>query len=82
MSDLQALLVALHMLVLHRSDGGEVIVNGDQITSLRSPPGSLSKLTPSGHCLVGLTDGKFVAVLEDCSEVKRQLETLEDHNRQ
>ena len=74
---LSALLVALHLIVLHRSDGGEVIINAEQVTTLRSPAGQLSKLAPAGHCAVGLTDGKFVVVLEACEAVRRQLEAPE-----
>lgn len=74
---MRALLVAVHLLSLHRSDGGEVIVNGDQVTTLRSTAG-VERLAP-GHCIVGLVDGKFVAVLEPCEEVKRQLELISPH---
>lgn len=69
-----ALLVALHLIVLHRSDGGSVWISADEVTSLRSPAGKLGHLTPRGHCIVYLADGKFVSVLEGCNEVKRQLE--------
>ena len=69
-----AALIALHLLVLHRADGGEVIVAAGQITSLRSPAGPLSKLAPTGGCVVWMTDSRFVAVLESCREVQRQLE--------
>jgi hypothetical protein len=62
------------LVVLHRSDGGEVSVAAAQVTSLRTPGGALHGLAPAGGCLVGLTDGKFVAVLEGCPEVRRRLE--------
>lgn len=66
--------VALSLIVLHRADGGEVIINPAQVTSLRATAGSLGRLAPHGHCLVGLTDGKFVAVIEPCGDVKKLLE--------
>jgi len=66
--------VALSLIILHRADGGEVIINPAQVTSLRATAGSLGRLAPHGHCLVGLTDGKFVAVIEPCGDVKRLLE--------
>lgn len=71
---ISALLIALHLITLHRSDGGEVTINPAQVTTLRSPAGRLGHLAPSGHCIIGLVDGKFVSVLEACEEVKRQLE--------
>lgn len=70
-----ALALALNFVVLHRSDGYEVSVNPAHITSLRSIPGSLGKLMPHDtRCMVGMTDGKFVAVIETCIAVKRLLE--------
>lgn len=69
-----ALLVAAHLIVLHRSDGGEVTINPAQVTSLRSPTAQFRQMVPAGHCIVDLTDRKFVAVLEPCEEVKRRLE--------
>lgn len=68
-----AILVTVLLIVLHRSDGGEVTINAEQVTSLRSTLG-VTHLTSEGHCVIGLTDGKFVTVLEPCREVKRQLE--------
>lgn len=67
-------LVALHLIVLHRSDGRSVWISADEVTSLRAPAGQLGHLTPHGHCIVYLADGKFVAVQEPCEEVKRLLE--------
>ena len=62
-------------IILHRVDGGEIIVNSAQITSLRSTPGSLKgQVTGPANCLVGLTDGKFAAVVESCAQVKHLLE--------
>lgn len=70
-----ALALCLQLVLLHRADGGEVAVNPGQVTSLRSTPGSLGKLMPhETRCLVGLTDGKFLSVLEPCPAVKRLLE--------
>lgn len=60
--------------MLHRIDGGEVWVNPAQVTSLRVVEGALSARHGGGRCLVGLTDRKFVSVLESCAEVKRLLE--------
>jgi hypothetical protein len=70
-----AAIAALVFVVLHRVDGGEVAVNPTLVTSLRSTPGSLGGLAPSGaNCIVGLTDGKFLAVIETCDTVRRLLE--------
>lgn len=65
---------ALCLIILHRADGADVFINPAQVTSLRVTAGPLGKLAPHGHCVVGLTDGKFVSVIEPCAEVKRLLE--------
>jgi hypothetical protein len=65
---------AITLIVLHRADGGEVTVAASQITSLRNTHGSLRDIAPHTNCIVGMTDGKFVGVLEACNEIKRQLE--------
>jgi hypothetical protein len=69
------LAAALALVLLHRADGGTVTIAANHVTSLRETPGSLGKQVPDAtRCLVGLTDGKFVAVLETCTEVRRLLE--------
>lgn len=71
------LAAAIVFVVLHRVDGSEIVVNPQQVTSLRSVPGSMSRqLMPPSNCLVGLTDGKHAAVLESCAEVRRILEAV------
>lgn len=64
---------AFVLVILHRADGGQVFVNPAHITSLRVVEGALSPRIGGGHCVVGLTDRKFVAVLESCAEVAKLL---------
>lgn len=52
-------------------------INPEQVTSLRSPSAQFRQMVPAGHCIVDLADRKFIAVLESCDEVKRQLEAPE-----
>ena len=68
------LLIGALLIVLHRGDGGEVAVATAHVTSLRATAGPLRDLAPSSRCLIGLTDGKFIGVIETCAEVMRQLE--------
>jgi hypothetical protein len=67
-------MLALALTVLHRADGQEVAINPAQVTSLRAPAGPLNNLIPRGGCIVGLTDGKFIAVIETCRNVQQMLE--------
>ena len=69
-------MILLMLILLHAGDGQFVQVNPDQITSTRSPREHHDTLfPPHTHCLVYLTDGKFVAVQEDCETVKRVIES-------
>jgi hypothetical protein len=64
--------VAETLLVLHGGDKQEVTINTEQVTSLRGPKATSDPLFAHGvKCLVGLTDGKFVTVTEDCETVRR-----------
>lgn len=70
--------VVMLMLVLHRVDGHEVRVSPEQITSLNSPQKGVKAedriYDVRGNCLVGLTDGKNVQVIETCPEIQRMME--------
>jgi uncharacterized protein YlzI (FlbEa/FlbD family) len=59
-----ALVVALHLIVLHGVDGHNVEINPSAVTSMRE----------ARDCMVNLADGKFVAVKEDCGTVKTMIE--------
>lgn len=71
-----AAVVALHLVVLHSLDGREVHIAPEQVTSLHASKDDVPNKNIAGavRCVVGLTDGKFVSVLERCDEVKRMLE--------
>ena len=68
---------ALYLLVLHRADGGEVVVNPAQIVTLHAPgqAGSTARLfTGAARCAIGLSDGKWLAVVETCETIRQRLE--------
>jgi uncharacterized protein YlzI (FlbEa/FlbD family) len=65
------------LIVLHTLDGREIDINPKQITSMREAKedDEDGKAFTSGvRCMVNLTDGKFVTVVETCAEVRRKLE--------
>lgn len=69
-------LIALHLIVLYTVDGHEVFINPQQVTSLHAAkddePNKL--FTDDVHCLIGLTDGKFITVVANCGTVRQLLE--------
>jgi hypothetical protein len=63
------------LIILHLVDGGQVVVNVEEITSLRQSKEEGSKhFTEKAKCLINLADGKFVTVIETCEEVRKQIE--------
>jgi hypothetical protein len=64
------------LVILHAVDGREVAIAPAQVTSLHAAkegqPNVL--MTDAVHCVVNLTDGKFVSVIETCAEVRDLLE--------
>ncbi|UGY24717.1 hypothetical protein HU675_0043635 [Bradyrhizobium septentrionale] len=86
---LLAAVVALRLVSFHGPDGYAVEINPDQVTTLRASreADQQSKFFTSEvhcmigltdgkfvtHCMIGLTDGKFVTVSESCEEVRSKL---------
>ena len=65
------------LILLHDPAGGMIYLAPDQITSLHSRrPSGQPHYTETVHCLVGLTDGKAIAVVEDCEFIRRRMEEL------
>jgi len=65
------------LVLLHRVDGGEVAVAPSHITSMHSkaPTSPQNKLvTGEVRCIVWLSDGKLLSVLEPCETVKRLMD--------
>lgn len=62
---------------VHMADGREVLVNPRQVTRLGEarPEGDPQKtLTDEVRCVIWLTDGTYVAVVETCVTVRRLME--------
>jgi uncharacterized protein YlzI (FlbEa/FlbD family) len=74
-------LLAAALILLHTVDGYEVIVNPAHITSLhpsseanRGPPNTL--IAKGVRCVVGLSNGKFYSVVEECPAVRQMVESI------
>jgi hypothetical protein len=76
--------IAFQLIVLHRIDGAEIAVNPAQVTSLHAKatgPDRNKLTTHEAHCIVWLADGKLLAVLETCDQVKAMLESVDPLRR-
>ena len=67
--------LATVLILLHGPNDNEIMVAPDQVTSLRAAtPQHHGQIFPGeAHCMVSLVDGKFVAVVESCEEVRGML---------
>lgn len=68
------LAAALVLVLLHRADGGLVYVAASQVTSLHARSAGVRLVHQAANCVVWLSDGKVLAVLEPCDVVRRLLD--------
>jgi hypothetical protein len=69
------LAAAMGLVLVHRLDGGDVLINPKHVTSLHSQALPRRKLYPvTAHCVVGLLDGMRLSVLEPCATVREILD--------
>jgi hypothetical protein len=71
------LIAGLHMVILHRPDGGEISVAPAHVTSIhaKAPSSGQNKsVTAEARCVLWLDDGKLLAVIEPCDVVKKLLD--------
>ena len=70
--------IVVHLVLLHTVDGRETFVNPEQVVSLSSHKvGEQNKvLVESVECVLGLSNGKIVSVMEPCDEVIQKLEEV------
>jgi hypothetical protein len=65
--------VLFELMVLHNPDGREIDINPAEITSLReAKPDNASdkEFAPGVRCMINLSDGKYVAVIETCQDIR------------
>lgn len=76
-------LVTLHLILLHAPGGGEIHINIDEISSIREVSESDEKLLHEhAHCMLGMSNGKFIAVNEDCKQVILELAKYDSMEKQ
>lgn len=65
-----AALAYLHLILLHGPHGHEIRINPEDISALR-PPLAQGHTAPEIRCLVQMTNGKFIGVVESCAKVEK-----------
>ena len=64
--------LVLQLILLTGPDHQPIEVNPKAVTNLRPPRGT-DHFAPGAHCLVFLSDGKPLIVMETCDQVKHLL---------
>lgn len=73
-------LAAVVLIVLHNVDGDEITINPEHVVVLhpttesdrQGKPNTL--VTKGVNCVVGLSNGKFISVVESCATVRAAME--------
>jgi uncharacterized protein YlzI (FlbEa/FlbD family) len=69
-------ILSVVLLLLQTLDGRSVLVNPKHIVTLttsRDESDPRKRLTAKVHCVIHLSDGKFISVTEDCTSVQQRL---------
>ena len=67
-------LVAILLVQFTGPTGQRIDVNPAEVTSIREPqPANRTYLAKGINCLIGMSNGKFIAVRDGCSEVRQAL---------
>jgi hypothetical protein len=74
MITLAQVLFAMHLVVLTGPDRQIILINPDEVVSLREPRSNEGHFTKGIACLVFTGDGKYTAVMETCAVVQQKLE--------
>jgi hypothetical protein len=75
------LILAAALIVLHTIDGQEVTINPAQVTSLHhtneAATGNPNTVMATGlRCVIGLSNGKMISVIENCTDVRAMIEKI------
>ena len=63
----------IELLLLQAMDGHNIHVNKDAIVTI-SEPRKIGRLgTDKFNCVVGLTSGKYITVIETCDSIRKRL---------
>lgn len=74
---LVALSYAVHLIAVTGPDRQVILLNPLEVVTVRTPRGEEGHFAKGVRCLVHTTDGKVVAVLEECATVRALLDQQE-----
>jgi hypothetical protein len=64
------------LIVVHAIGGAEITISPRHVTSMRAahPENANELLIEHVNCVIGLDDGRFVSVVEECADIRKALE--------
>lgn len=75
------LLVAVQLVLLHAPDGTDIVVNPQEVVSMRGPRAEVKEgekhFAEGVNCMINTSDGKFLSVRETCADVMRMFVNTE-----
>jgi hypothetical protein len=75
MLTVKAILAALHLILVQGPDNQRILLNVDEISSIREPrAGSEGHFGPNVKCLVIMANSRLVGTLETCDTIQRKIE--------
>jgi hypothetical protein len=72
--------IALHLIFVHGPDNQAIELNIAEISSIREPRKSEGHFHQDVKCLVIMTNGKFIGVIEPCPAVLEKIREVQPPN--
>jgi len=69
---LLSFVVALHLIWVHGPDKQEIGVNTSEISSIREPKDTEQHYPPAANCILYMSNGKFIPVIELIKEADKE----------
>jgi uncharacterized protein YlzI (FlbEa/FlbD family) len=63
--------MVLFLVLLHAADGSEIEINPHEVVTIRHVPEESTQVHDQVNCLITMTNGKAIGVIETCKEVVR-----------
>jgi hypothetical protein len=75
------ILLLLRLVLVHVPGGDEIEINPNEVSSIRDPRDVPGHFSQNIHCVIVMTNGKFIGAVEDCRTVKMMLEAATEEKR-
>jgi len=73
-----SLALLLNLVTVHAPDGETITLNAQEISSIRTPRDSdVDHLQKDVHCVLWMTNGKFIGTTESCVDIIRMIAAAE-----